>query len=299
MLITLSGTMVILCLANICAWGGGGGMFFLGLEQSSQFCNWLLLICSKTQTLNFCWILFRMAPEVILAMDEGQYDGKVRKIGPSLVAGHVLTHPFLESRPQPNTYPYPNPGESRYMACKHARFERLVITVPAPPSPCCCERCCLHCQHHRPQSPLLSSPYNIYITAMPLLWLLHSPDVHSPSEMKWWQLIVLIITFDLSDVWEAKFFILCGVIFLVRLQGNLKLITLGSERDNCLIHLMSAYCTCFLNENYTLAELSFPHVHFQVDVWSLGITCIELGMRGSCCCLSNVFCCLVVHTMIL
>ena len=31
---------------------------------------------------------------------------------------------------------------------------------------------------------------------------------------------------------KSKFSILCDVIFLVRLQGNLKLITLGSERVN-------------------------------------------------------------------
>ena len=28
-----------------------------------------------------CIVLFRMAPEVILAMDEGVYDGKVRESG--------------------------------------------------------------------------------------------------------------------------------------------------------------------------------------------------------------------------
>ena len=33
-----------------------------------------------------------------------------------------------------------------------------------------------------------------------------------------------------SKLWKAKFFILCDAIFLVRLQGNLNLITLGSER---------------------------------------------------------------------
>ena len=33
------------------------------------------------------------------------------------------------------------------------------------------------------------------------------------------------IIFHLKRVWKAKFFTLCDVIFLVRLQGNLKLIT--------------------------------------------------------------------------
>ena len=36
-----------------------------------------------------------------------------------------------------------------------------------------------------------------------------------------------LIIFHLSQLWKAKFSILCNVIFLVRLQGNLKLITLG------------------------------------------------------------------------
>ena len=39
-----------------------------------------------------------------------------------------------------------------------------------------------------------------------------------------------VIIFHLSKLWKAKFFIQCGVIFLVMLQGNFKLITLGSER---------------------------------------------------------------------
>ena len=37
--------------------------------------------------------------------------------------------------------------------------------------------------------------------------------------------------FHLSKLRNAKFFILCDVIFLVRLQGKFK-ITLGSERVN-------------------------------------------------------------------
>ena len=42
-----------------------------------------------------------------------------------------------------------------------------------------------------------------------------------------------IIIFHLSKLWKAKFVILCDVIFLVRgCKGNLKLITLGSERVN-------------------------------------------------------------------
>ena len=39
-----------------------------------------------------------------------------------------------------------------------------------------------------------------------------------------------IIIFYPNKPWKTKFFILCDVIFMVRLQGNLKLITLGSER---------------------------------------------------------------------
>ena len=39
-----------------------------------------------------------------------------------------------------------------------------------------------------------------------------------------------IIPYHLSKLWKAKFFILCDVISLVRLQENMKLITLGSER---------------------------------------------------------------------
>ena len=40
--------------------------------------------------------------------------------------------------------------------------------------------------------------------------------------------ICSIFIFHVSKLWKAKFFILCGVIFLVRLQGNLKLISLRS-----------------------------------------------------------------------
>ena len=32
-----------------------------------------------------------------------------------------------------------------------------------------------------------------------------------------------IIIFDLSKLWKAKFFILCDVIFLVRLQGKFEI----------------------------------------------------------------------------
>ena len=42
--------------------------------------------------------------------------------------------------------------------------------------------------------------------------------------------IVSIIIFHLSELWKAKFVILWGVTFLVWLQGELELITLGSER---------------------------------------------------------------------
>ena len=51
-----------------------------------------------------------------------------------------------------------------------------------------------------------------------------------------------IITFHQSKLWKAKFFILCGVIFLVRLRGNLKLITLGSERVQ--LEVVKASCSC-------------------------------------------------------
>ena len=39
-----------------------------------------------------------------------------------------------------------------------------------------------------------------------------------------------IIIFHLSKLWKAKFFILCDVIFWWGCSGNLKLITVGSER---------------------------------------------------------------------
>ena len=44
--------------------------------------------------------------------------------------------------------------------------------------------------------------------------------------------IGIIIICQLNELWKAKFFILPEVIFLVRLQGKLTLITLGSERIN-------------------------------------------------------------------
>ena len=39
-----------------------------------------------------------------------------------------------------------------------------------------------------------------------------------------------IIIFHLIKLWKAKFRILCDVIVLVRLQGNFKMVTLGSEK---------------------------------------------------------------------
>ena len=48
-----------------------------------------------------------------------------------------------------------------------------------------------------------------------------------------------IFIFHLSKLWKAKFFILCDVIFLVRLQGNVKLISLGSKRANVKMKLCS------------------------------------------------------------
>jgi len=48
-------------------------LFFF--ETITMFCV-LFWNCSNQWTLLYC-LLFRMAPEVILAMDEGQYDGKV------------------------------------------------------------------------------------------------------------------------------------------------------------------------------------------------------------------------------
>ena len=288
MLITLSGTMVILCLANICAWGGGGGCFSWGWNSHPSFAtdccsfvvkpkHWTSVEFYLGWPLKWFW---QWTKDSMMARWERLDQAWLRATSsptPSLNPdpNPTLTHTLTQGRV--GTWPASMQGSKDWSLQYQHRRHHVVVSVVVRTANITVHN--HHCCHHHTTSTSLR---------WPLLWLLHSPDVHSPSKMKWWELIVLIIIFYLSDVWEAKFSLLCGVIFLVRLQGNLKFITLGSERDNCLIHLMSAYCTCFLNEKYTLAELSFPHIHFQVDVWSLGITCIELGMRGSCCCLFNV-----------
>ena len=42
------------------------------------------------------------------------------------------------------------------------------------------------------------------------------------AQVRWWELIVIII-FQLSKLWKVTFFILCDVIFLVRLQGKFEI----------------------------------------------------------------------------
>ena len=41
-----------------------------------------------------------------------------------------------------------------------------------------------------------------------------------------------LIIFQLSKLWKAKFFILCDIIFLVRLQEKFEIDDSGSERVN-------------------------------------------------------------------
>ena len=66
----------------------------------------------------------------------------------------------------------------------------------------------------------------------------HVQSVHwrtskfTPNLFKWGsEYISSIIIFHLNRLWKAKFFTLCDVVFLVRLQGEIQiLITLGCER---------------------------------------------------------------------
>ena len=48
----------------------------------------------------------------------------------------------------------------------------------------------------------------------------YSPNLSKSDCMSDVARICYIITFHLSKLWKVKFSILCGVIFLVRLQGN-------------------------------------------------------------------------------
>ena len=80
--------------------------------------------------------------------------------------------------------------------------------------------------------------------------------------------ICSIIIFPPSKLCKAKFFILCDVIFLVRLQGkNLNLITLGKGRFNWvqLAHLVRQVIT---SRDECLSQFAF------VFVWR------DLGCRG-------------------
>ena len=51
----------------------------------------------------------------------------------------------------------------------------------------------------------------------------HSPNLLKETCIREVVRIVSIIIFRLSKLWKAKFFILCGVTFLVRLQGKFEI----------------------------------------------------------------------------
>ena len=63
---------------------------------------------------------------------------------------------------------------------------------------------------------------------------------------------------DQSKIWKARFFILCDVIFLVGLQGKLKLITFGSER---VFHSLLRW------NMIILPILTTSVIHFSLKGW--------------------------------
>ena len=71
-----------------------------------------------------------------------------------------------------------------------------------------------------------------------------------------------VIIFHLSKLWKAKFFILCDVIFLVRLQERLQeftLITLGSERVNISLKAKCPYSLAWTPQAQAPLRDAHPH----------------------------------------
>ena len=97
----------------------------------------------------------------------------------------------------------------------------------------------------------------------------HVQSVHwrkskfTPNLFKWGsEYISSIIIFHLNRLWKAKFFTLCDVVFLVRLQGEIQiLITLGCERVDSQEWSIS-------NLSWSLTRSNTSHSTIQYEAYS-------------------------------
>ena len=76
----------------------------------------------------------------------------------------------------------------------------------------------------------MQKPWSVFIGYNLTLWLTSSKSTFSQTSKENMYVMTIILIFNLSKLWKATFFILCDVIFMVRLQEKFEIDHSWSER---------------------------------------------------------------------